>query len=851
MKFVGLSAVFLCLRTAAGISLLAVDNSVHALAASERSEPYRNFVPSFRKVPKKVLPSVPVKAGAGKSAQKMPFNGFQSAVVGEKRQTRFYGGSLGIPFSGQDAGTTSSNTSEVLPSEKGKDEVGSTAEVLKPLILLQPPKPLEATALMRVETLFFVQMLEQFHISKKKLSDLPTEEVLRSYVSALDGQKMIFTQTQVDWFVKEYRTSFELLWRAGSLTPGFMLADLYRRRFRERMQWIQRRLEQPFDFSSNATFVDDRKDVAFTPDTASLDALWERRLQHELINEAASSRREDAEMLSEEGEPSLQKADETVITEATVAENETKARERLKEWYGNLNNAVQSLEPSDIQELYCDSLSQFYDPHTNFLSADTMEDFAIELRNALTGIGAVLREERGNCIINELTPGGPAERCGRLQAGDKILAVAQGKEAFVNIQGLRLRRSVKMIRGKKGTVVRLLIQPAGGDPSQRKTVELVRDEIKLEDKLAFAKVFAVPDVRGVYHTIGWIDVPSFYGADEDKNTKTHTVSEDVRTLIERLKRFPIEGIILDMRRNGGGLLTEAVKLVGLFLNNASVVQVRGNDLNQRMYADADGCVWDGPLLVLTSRFSASAAEIAAGALQVMRRAFLFGAPTTHGKGSVQAMIEMDKLPLLSGYSPLGAAKLTIQKWYLPDGSSIQRRGVRPDIAKTSISDCLPVSESDSPHALPWDCIEPMSPKVSPSLSGRWLRAGILQLLLQQQHSREAKQPYFDWYRRQAELFAKRYKQTEYSLNLKDRIARINEERRLIKALADEEKTFLPLRYGYRLLTLGDAPHKSGKTKKPSFDFFEQEALDIMTDWVVALHIVPQISLWCYAKKRLF
>ena len=230
MKFVGLSAVFLCLRMATGISLLAVDNSVHALAASERSEPYRNFVPSFRKVPKKVLPSVPVKAGAGKNAQKMPFNGFQSAVVGEKRQTRFYGGSLGIPFSGQDAGTTSSNTSEVLPSEKGKDEVGSTAEVLKPLILLQPPKPLEATALMRVETLFFVQMLEQFHISKKKLSDLPTEEVLRSYVSALDGQKMIFTQTQVDWFVKEYRTSFELLWRAGSLTPGFMLADLYRRR---------------------------------------------------------------------------------------------------------------------------------------------------------------------------------------------------------------------------------------------------------------------------------------------------------------------------------------------------------------------------------------------------------------------------------------------------------------------------------------------------------------------------------------------------------------------------------------------------------------------------------------------
>lgn len=850
MKFFAISVVVFCLQVTAGLVPSAIGGSAHALTASKSTEVCRGFASSFLEISGKTPSSPLVKRDAGKNTQTTLSDDFRSAVVGEKKQTDFCGGCLGIPLSGQGTGTTSLSLSETLPSEK-KDEADLAADGSTPPFVLQAPKPLEATALMRVETLFFVQLLEQFHISKKKLSDLPTEEVLRSYVSALDGQKMIFTQTQVDWFVKEYCSSFELLWRAGSLTPGFLLADLYRRRFRERVQWIQRRLEQPFDFSSTATFVDDRKNAAFATDTASLDALWERRLQHELINEAASNRREEADVLSEEEEPISRKADETVITEATIAENEPKARECLKEWYGNMNNAVQSLEPSDMQELYCDSLSQFYDPHTNFLSADTMEDFAIELRNALTGIGAVLREERGNCIISELTPGGPAERCGQLQAGDKILAVAQGKEAFVNIQGLRLRRSVKMIRGKKGTVVRLLIQPADGDPSQRKTVELVRDEIKLEDKLAFAKVFTVPDARGVWHTIGWIDVPSFYGADDAKDTKTHTVSEDVRTLIERLKRFPIEGIILDMRRNGGGLLTEAVKLVGLFLNNASVVQVRGSDLNQRMYADADGCVWDGPLLVLTSRFSASAAEIAAGALQVMRRALLFGAPVTHGKGSVQAMIEMDKLPLLTGYAPLGAAKLTIQKWYLPDGSSIQRRGVRPDIAKTSISDCLPVSESDSPHALPWDCIKPMPSKVDPSLSGKWLRAGVLQFLLQRQHARERDSAYFNWYQRQAELFAKRYKQTEYSLNLKDRIARINEDRRLSKALADEEKTFLPLRYGYRLLTLGDAPHKSGKTKKPSFDFFEQEALDIMTDWVVALHIVPQFSLWCYAQKRLF
>ena len=747
------------------------------------------------------------------------------------------------PASGK--ASPSDDLSDTIQSPENREATDAT----EPSSFLQRPKPLEATAMMRVETLFFVQLLEQFHCSKKKLSDVPMDEMLRSYISALDGQKMIFTQAQVDWFVKEYRNSAELLWRAGSLTPGFLLADLYRRRFRERIQWIRRRLEQPFDFSSKETFIEDRKDAAFAPDTAVLDALWERRLQHELINEAASCHRDMTDVILE-GELAPE-TDESAVTEATVAENETKARERLKEWYGNLNTAIQSLEPSDVQELYCNALSQFYDPHTNFLSADSMEDFSIELRNSLVGIGAVLKEDRGSCIINELMPGGPAERCGQLQAGDKILAVAQERKAFVNIQGMRLRRSVKLIRGKKGTVVRLLIQPANGDPSQRKTVELVRDEIKLEDKLAFAKVFIVPDACGCYRTIGWIDVPSFYGSEDGKDAGSHSVSKDVRTLIERLKTVPVEGLVLDMRRNGGGLLTEAVKLAGLFLNHCPVVQVRGSDMNNCLYADTDGCVWNGPLLAVTSRFSASAAEIAVGALQVMRRALVFGAPATHGKGSVQAMIEMDKLPFLTGDSPLGAAKLTIQKWYLPDGSSVQLLGVRPDIVRPSLSDCLPVGEADLPHALPWDRVKPMQTEISPEISGRWLRSSVLQMLLQRQRIRERKKPYFDWYRRQTELFAKRYKQTEYPLNLKARIARINEDRRLNKALSDEETAFFPLRYGYRLLTLGDPSRISGKPKKQTFDFFEQEALDIMTDWVSMLSIQPQIFLWCYAKRRLF
>ncbi|MBP5191269.1 MAG: carboxy terminal-processing peptidase [Opitutales bacterium] len=746
-------------------------------------------------------------------------------------------------------------TTATVPSSK-KTFLSPQAETQKETIssvpfFLNSRQTIEATGNMRLETVLFVQLLEQFHCSGKKLKNLPVDEVLRSFAAALDGRKMIFTQEQIDWFIKEYHSSFELLWHSGSLTPGFLLTSLYQRLFQERVQWILQRLTKPFDFSSSKTFREEYKEATFLPNFSALDAKWERRLQHELLNEMMCHHHELLEEINPDASPQKSDPEETILTEEIVFKNEASARERLKERYLHQNQAIQSFEPDEIQEMYCNSLAQFYDPHTNFLSANSMEDFFAEFRNAFVGIGAVLKDEHGTCSIAEIMPESPADRCGQLHVGDKILSVAQGQKPFVEIQGMPLRRSVKLIRGEKGTTVRLLIQPVNGDPSQRKIVELVRDEIKMENKLAFAKIFSVPDAFHRYHTIGWIDIPMFYGKESENDTQTHSVSSDVRCLIEQMKTFPIEGIILDMRRNGGGLLGEAVQLAGLFLNRCPVVQIQGNGQKDALYADEQSAVWDGPLMILTSRFSASATEITAGALQFMHRALIFGSQTTHGKGSVQALLEMSKIPpLITFGTPLGGVKLTVQKWYLPDGSSIQLRGICPDITLPETVDCLPIREADLPHPLPWDCIAPMVIPTEKEHSCQWIRPEVWQFLRQQQQARKEQEPYFDWYLQQVRWFAQRYQSSEYPLCLSSRIQRSNAERKQTKALSTKEKTFLPLRYGYRKITLQGISSTARKEEKGAFDLFEQEALHLMVDWMYLLPRIPFLfPLWHAGLKR--
>ncbi len=707
---------------------------------------------------------------------------------------------------------------------------------------------LEPTATMRTEGIFLVQLLEQFHYSKKKLNHLDSEKFLENYLLSLDPQKMFFYSTFVDKFIQDYKSSIELLWRGGSLTPGFEIFQKYQELSTKRIAWILKRLEHPFNFSTQDFYQYNRKNEKWSANLFSLDHLWEQRLQHEVLNEMLCTPMEDLSLELDNKE----KSNKTYkpITKKNALKNESKARETLKELYKTYEKQFNNLEAVDIQELYSNTLTQLFDPHTTFFSFDSMSDFTISLRNSLVGIGAYLHEDKGICIVKEVLPGGPAEQSQTLHAGDKILSVAQGNGEFISIQGMKLRNSVKLIRGPKGTVVRLLIQPADKESSARKIVEITRDEIKLENNLASAKILLAIDKNNQFHRIGVIDLPTFYGPENPGDISAHTLSGDVKQLIKTMNQFHIEGIILDMRRNGGGLLSEAVSLTGLFLNDCSVVQIKTSDGQlTHQYGPKYSCVWSGPLIVLTSRFSASASEIVAGALKCHHRALIFGEKTTHGKGSVQAIIEMDKLSTLTRfYNNLGAIKLTIQKWYLPNGDSTQLRGVSSDLWLPSIYDCLPIGETDLPNALPWDNVAPMYSHNTNNSIYTLVTPTLKNYLHFSSLHRQKTMPMYLWHNKQVDWFTKKYNQTNVSLNLDNRIKTINDERNLrqqFEKMADNFKKYIPIG---KMIHLKEVQNP----KKPTsaiFDIFEYESTQQMIDWLQINALPKQWALWNYLSSN--
>lgn len=712
------------------------------------------------------------------------------------------------------------------------------------------PQTLEPTATMRTEAIFLVQLLEQFHYSGKKLNTLSSGKFLENYLLSLDPQKMFFYATFVDKFVQDYQPSIELLWRGGSLTPGFEIFKQYQELSKKRIDWILKRLDFPFNFSTKETYKYDRKNENWSANLLTLDHLWEQRLQHELLNEMLCTPVEDL-TLDLDKQKKKNKSSEP-ITKENALKNEAKARENLKDLYKTYAKQFNALEGGDVQELYSNTLTQLFDPHTTFLSFDSMSDFTISIRNSLVGIGAYLQDDKGTCIVKEVLPGGPAEQSQCLHAGDKILSVAQGNGEFVSIQGMKLRNSVKLIRGPKGSLVRLLIQPADGENSERKIVEITRDEIKLENNLASAKILLTLDRNNRIHRIGWIDLPAFYGPETPGDVSAHTLSGDVKELIETMKPYAIEGIILDMRRNGGGLLSEAVNLTGLFLNNSSVVQVKMSDGQLiHQYGPANSCIWTGPLMVLTSRFSASASEIVAGALKCHQRALIFGEKTTHGKGSVQAIIELDKLSTIARfYTQLGAVKLTIQKWYLPNGNSTQLRGVNADLWLPSIYDCLPIGESDLPNALPWDKVLPMRSDGRYEPLCNMIQPALMNYLHILSLQRQNSLPMYLWHKEQVDWFTQKYNQTKVSLNLDSRIKTINEERELrqrFEKMTENFNKYMPIGKTIYLKDLQKPKNKSTET----FDIFEYESTQLMTDWLFLQEQALFEYLWSYISSSRF
>jgi len=517
------------------------------------------------------------------------------------------------------------------------------------------------------------RLLEEGHYTRQKLNEEVSKKFLQTYLEMLDFSHLFFTQKDIDELTAKYGTSMAGDVLLGNLKPAFDMYALYTKRVDDRVAKIKELLKQPIDFKSNATVELSRQKSSWPKDEAEADQLWRGRISNELLQEHLS-------------EHPIEPAPQLVARR-----------------YDRLARNVHEEDKDEQMKLYLDALAQAYDPHSEYLSKADMKNFSINMGLSLVGIGAMLRSEDGYAKIESLVPGGPAQVDGRLKVGDRISAVAQGPADYVDVREMRLDKVVEMIRGKKGSHVRLLVIPSDAtDPSRRKNVELVRDEIKLKDQEARADIIIRKDENGDPIKLGWLTLPSFY-ADMDKHQKSTT--RDVLALLKRLKKENIAGLVIDLRRNGGGSLEEALSLTGLFLKSGPIVQTKDYNGSIRVSANPDpGIAYSGPMVVLTSRQSASASEIFAAALQDYGRAVVVGDKNTFGKGTVQTILPIGRFAsLLGSHSDEdGALKLTIQKFYRVAGGSTQLHGVASDVVLPSLSDLPEFGEGALKNALPYD-----------------------------------------------------------------------------------------------------------------------------------------------------
>jgi carboxyl-terminal processing protease len=521
------------------------------------------------------------------------------------------------------------------------------------------------------------RLLEEGHYTHHPLNDEISRKLLTGYLELLDFSHLFFTQKDVDGFTAKYATALDDDVLLGNLKPAHDIFAVFQKRVEDRVAKIKELVKQPMDFKTDQTVLLSRQKAPWPKDEAEADELWRKRIENELLQEKLS------EHPIEPG-PKL-----------------------VERRYDRMLRNVHEEDSEEQVKLFLDSLAQAYDPHSEYLSKADLKNFSINMGLSLVGIGAMLRSEDGYAKIESLVPGGPAQTSGKIKVGDRISAVAQGSADFVDVRDLRLDKVVEKIRGKKGTKVRLLMIPASAaDPSQRKTIELVRDVIKLKDQEARADVIIKKDRNGDPVKLGWLTLPSFY-ADMEGHKKSTT--EDVRALLKRLKKEKIAGLVIDLRRNGGGSLEEAISLTGLFFKSGPVVQTKGSNDRVVISTDPDpGIDYDGPLVVLTSRQSASASEIFAAALQDYGRAVIVGDTSTFGKGTVQTILEIGRFTSLLGSrsDEDGALKLTIQKFYRVAGGSTQLHGVASDIVLPTLTDLPEYGEGALKNALPYDDVPP-------------------------------------------------------------------------------------------------------------------------------------------------
>ncbi len=720
--------------------------------------------------------------------------------------------------------------------------------------------PLQTTQKMRNETRAMVLCLENGHISRTALSDLDMRQFIREYMQRVDIFKMFFTTADVQHFQDFFAQSSDIMLHQGTLLPAFSIYDKFIDRAEKRLAWIKERMKKPFDLKRSDTFAYDRSKANWPANIKEADDLWDKRLTLDIIGEmlsfdnpkSSSTKKGKKALKEKKAQPEDKNAPKT------FEEKFEKAKAEVLKRYEHLIENYVKFDTIEIEELYLNALSEMYDPHSTFLSEYALEEFDIAIRNSLVGIGATLQEKDGYCSVVELLPGGPAKESKQIHAGDKILAVGQGETGeMVDVIGMKLRKTVRMIRGKEGSKVRLLIEPAS-NPSARNTVVLERKEIKLTTKLAKAVVYTVP-MGDKTVPIGVIDLPAFYGEGPgDDGAKGFSTSKNVAELLQKLKDCNVKGIILDLRRNGGGFLNEAISLAGLFMKGP-VVQVRSGmgDANVLSTDGAEKIAWTGPLMVLVDRLSASASEIVAGALQDHKRAIIVGDAHTHGKGTVQTVCPLSRIDP----QQKSAAKFTIQKWYAPSGNSIQLKGVEPDIVLPSLFDNMEFGEKYQDYALKWDSISPAQiDDVWFYGVGKAQAGALIAKLNAQSRERQNKLDEFKFLKERIDWLKKRQDKKDLELNYDMRQAELKKAEAFIDSVEKREEEFAKSNFKKQEILLeaskknlekkeedlkkeikSDEETLLDEDKEEIFDVQLREALRIMADWIEILNQSPKTN----------
>ncbi len=591
----------------------------------------------------------------------------------------------------------------------------------------------------------------EFSYSRKPLDDALSAEIFTRYLDALDGERLFFLASDIAGF-EGYRTRMDDAIRSRDLRPAFEIYNLYLQRLSERTSFARKLIAKgEFDLDGDGVYRLKRSEGPWEIEAAALDAVWRQRLTNDALRLKLAGRDDKA------------------------------IRETLDKRYANTERRMRELKREDVFQTFMNAYASAIEAHTSYMNARTSENFNIQMRLSLEGIGAVLQRDEEFTVVRSVVPGGPAALSGEIKVGDRIVGVGQGREGpLVDVVGWRVDDVVELIRGPKDTYVRLDVLPAEtGVDGKHSLVTLARQKIKLEAQAAKKQVIEIPDGDAT-RRVGVISLPSFYEDFEGRRRDEpdfRSASRDVAKLVRELKEDGVEGIVIDLRNNGGGSLREAVELTGLFIDAGPVVQVRYAGGRVQVERDrALGTDWNGPLAVLINRASASASEIFAGAIQDHGRGLVIGEPT-FGKGTVQNLVDLDAMRR-NEQPGLGQLKLTVAQFFRINGSSTQIKGVEPDLAFPLTLDAEDFGESTYDNALPWTQIAPVPHERLAEFSP------LLPLLAKRHAARTADDVEFRWLREDIAAYRDQRKRETLSLNYETR----KRERDEIEARRQQRET---------------------------------------------------------------